>query len=71
MKGAAKDGVAYSSIPLTKKIKANKAVQRVNIIPERLPGGSSDLVVKLVVRAASTYTAGTPVKAKVHIVQGE
>ncbi len=71
LKGAAKDGVEYSSIPLTKKIKANKAVQRVNIIPERVPGGSSDLVVKLVVRAASTYTAGMPVKAKVHVVQGE
>ena len=29
LKGAAKSGVDYASIPLTKKIKANKAVQRV------------------------------------------
>ena len=71
LKGAAKNGFNYSSLSLTKKIKANKAVQRVNILPKRVSAGGSDLVVKLVVRGATTYTVGTPVKARVHVVQGE
>ena len=72
LKGTAKNGVDYATVPLTIKIKAHKAVRRVNILPQRVAAaGGSDLVVKLVMRAATTYTAGKPNKAKVHIVQGE